>query len=43
MNVNNCSYANGKPITLSFLKKVGEVMNHVVPGGSVEAVYKFYV
>ena len=43
MNVNNCSYADGKPITLSFSKKVGEVMKHIPAGQSAEAGYKFYM
>jgi hypothetical protein len=43
MNVNNCSYADGRPITLSFSQKVGEVMKHLVTGRAVEAGYKFYM
>jgi Domain of unknown function (DUF4365) len=43
MNVNNCSYADGRPITLSFSHKVGEVMKHIPAGESVEAGYKFYM
>jgi hypothetical protein len=43
MNVNNCSYADGRPITLSFAKKVGEVMKHIPAGESVEAGYKYYM
>lgn len=43
MNVNNCSYADGRPITLSFSRKVGDVMKHIPPGQSAETGYKFYM
>lgn len=43
MNVNNCSYADGLPITLSFSHKVGEVMKHIPQGEDAETGYKFYM
>lgn len=43
INVNNCSYADGVPITLSFSHKVGEVMKHIPEGSTVETGYKFYM
>jgi hypothetical protein len=43
MNVNNCSFADGWPITLSFSKMVGEVMKHIPEGGKVQAKYRFYM
>ena len=43
MNVNNCSYADGVPITLSFSSKVGEVMKHIPQGELAETGYKFYM
>jgi hypothetical protein len=43
MNVNNCSYADGMPITLSFSHKVGEVMKHIPQGEQAETGYKFYM
>lgn len=42
MNANNCSYAGGWPITLSFSHRVGEVMEHLAPGQAVEAGYKYH-
>jgi hypothetical protein len=29
MNVNNCSFADGTPITLSFSQKIGEILKHI--------------
>lgn len=44
MNVNNCSYADGVPITLAFSHKVGEIMKHVPRDGSaIKTAYKFYM
>ncbi len=43
MNVNNCSFADGTPITLSFSDKVGEIMKHVPDGEAVQTGYKFYM
>ena len=43
MNVNNCSFADGWPITLSFSKMVGEIMKHIPEGGKVQAKYRFYM
>ena len=42
MNVNNCAYADGFPITLSFSKKIGEIMKHA-EGHDVQAHYRFYM
>jgi hypothetical protein len=43
MNVNNCAYADGKPITLSFSQKIGEIMKHIPVDGKVQPGYKFYM
>ncbi len=43
MNVNNCSFADGVPITMSFSHKVGEIMKHIPEGDPVETGYKFYM
>jgi hypothetical protein len=45
MNVNNCSFADGAPITLSFSRKVGEIMKHILEGEEAVAQtgYKFYM
>jgi hypothetical protein len=43
MNVNNCVYADGTPITLSFSQKVGEIMKHIPQDGRVQEMYKFYM
>jgi hypothetical protein len=43
MNVNNCSFADGTPITLSFAGKIGEIMKHVPEGESLQTGYKFYM
>ncbi|MBE7550903.1 MAG: hypothetical protein HS126_07480 [Anaerolineales bacterium] len=43
MNVNNCSFADGTPITLSFSHKVGEIMKHISEGGVIQSQYKFYM
>jgi hypothetical protein len=42
MNVNNCSYADGVPITLSFSEKIGEIMKHA-EGQDIQTHYKFYM
>jgi hypothetical protein len=43
MNVNNCSFADGTPITLSFSSMIGEIMKHVPADGKVQPKYKFYM
>ena len=43
MNVNNCSFADGIPITISFARKVGEIMKHIPEDGIVQSQYKFYM
>ena len=45
MNVNNCSFADGTPITLSFSGKIGEIMKHVGDGeeDTIQTSYKFYM
>ncbi len=43
MNVNNCSFADGTPITISFSKMIGEVMKHIPRDGKVQPKYKFYM
>ncbi|MEN9938492.1 MAG: hypothetical protein RLZZ387_5071 [Chloroflexota bacterium] len=43
MNVNNCAFADGSPITLSFARMVGEIMKHVSKDGKVQPQYKFYM
>ena len=45
MNVNNCSFADGVPITLSFSGKIGDIMKHVGPedADTIQASYKFYM
>jgi hypothetical protein len=43
MNVNNCSFADGTPITLSFSHMVGEIMKHVPEGEKLQTGYKFYM
>lgn len=43
MNVNNCSFADGTPITLSFSGKIGEIMKHVSEEDTVQASYRFYM
>jgi hypothetical protein len=43
MNVNNCAFADGTPITLSFSQKIGEIMKHIPDGGKVQPQYQFYI
>ena len=45
MNVNNCSFADGSPITLSFSEKVGEIMKHVPEDkdDELQTGYEFYM
>lgn len=43
MNVNNCAFADGRPITLSFSEKIGEILKHVLPNDPVLPNYKFYM
>lgn len=44
MNVNNCSFADGVPITLAFSHKVGEIMKHVPTDPlAIKTAYKFYM
>src|SRR6266567_2603822 len=43
MNVNNCTFADGVPITLSFSQKIGDIMKHIPEDGKVQPTYKFYM
>lgn len=43
MNINNCSYADGTPITLSFAKNVGEILKHAEDIEIIQPHYKFYM
>ena len=43
MNMNNCSFADGTPITISFARKVGEIMKHVPSDGILQSEYRFYM
>ena len=44
MNVNNCSFADGVPITLAFSHKVGEIMKHVPADPlAIKTAYKIYM
>jgi hypothetical protein len=43
MNVNNCAFADGTPITLSFSQKVGEIMKHIPDEGVALPQYSFYM
>jgi hypothetical protein len=43
MNVNNCTFADGVPITLSFSQKIGDIMKHIPADGKVQPTYKFYM
>ena len=43
MNVNNCAFADGTPITISFSRMVGEIMKHVPEDGIVQPKYRFYM
>jgi hypothetical protein len=43
MNVNNCSFADGTPITISFSQMIGEIMKHIPKGGEVQPKYQFYM
>lgn len=43
MNVNNCSFADGTPITISFSRMIGEIMKHIPADGEVQQQYKFYM
>ena len=43
MNVNNCAFADGTPITISFSQKVGEIMKHIPEDGIVQPKYRFYM
>jgi hypothetical protein len=43
MNVNNCSFADGTPITISFSQMIGEIMKHIPEGGEVQPKYQFYM
>jgi len=38
MNVNNCAFSDGIPITLSFSRKIGEIMKHVSEDGKVQPI-----
>ncbi len=43
MNINNCLYADGTPITLSFAKNVGEILKHADDIEEIQPHYKFYM
>jgi hypothetical protein len=43
MNVNNCSFADGAPITLSFSDEVGDIMKHLPEGADARPDYRFYM
>lgn len=43
MNVNNCNFADGAPITISFSRKVGEIMKHISEDETVLSSYRFYM
>lgn len=43
MNMNNCAFADGAPITISFSRKVGEIMKHISPDGVLQSDYRFYM
>lgn len=43
MNVNNCAFADGIPITLSFSQKVGEIMKHIPDEGIALPQYSYYM
>jgi hypothetical protein len=43
MNVNNCNFADGIPITLAFSRQIGEIMKHIPEDGTVQPMYKFYM
>lgn len=43
MNVNNCNFADGTPITISFSRKVGEIMKHVRQDDIVLPGYRYYM
>jgi hypothetical protein len=41
MNVNNCAFADGTPITLSFSQKIGEIMKHISAAANDPVVEAF--
>jgi len=43
MNVNNCNFADGTPITLLFSRQIGEIMKYIPDDGLVQPMYKFYM
>ncbi len=43
MNVNNCSYADGTPITISFAQGIGEILKHIEKDQGIQPSYKFYM
>jgi hypothetical protein len=43
MNVNNCAFADGTPITLLFSHRIGDIMKHIPEGESVHPHYRFYM
>jgi hypothetical protein len=43
MNVNNCAFADGTPITILFSRRVGEIMKHIPEDGIVQPKYRFYM
>ena len=45
MNVNNCAFADSRPITLSFSQMIGEIMKHIPENGDIQPHphYRFYM
>jgi len=43
MNVNNCNFADGTPITISFSRKIGEIMKHIAEHEIVQPSYNYYM
>lgn len=43
MNVNNCSFADGTPITIAFSEAIGDIMKHIPEDGIVQPHYRFYM
>jgi hypothetical protein len=43
LNVNNCAFADGTPITLGFAEAIGEIMKHVPKGETPQPFYRYYM
>jgi hypothetical protein len=45
MNVNNCAFADSRPITLSFSQMIGDIMKHIPEDGDIlpHPHYRFYM